>query len=959
MLIAPDLVKSVKSEMRKLLCLFSFVVAMFFANAQQYIGEYVQKLDGEWAFKIDPNDKGEREEWFKEGTDVSSWDKMAVPGNWDLRNEYSHYSGKAWYRISFTTRDISKEQVVRLLFEAVYHNSKVWLNGKLLGTNNSGFLPFEFDVSKQINFDKENSITVCADNGLRRGAIWNWGGIRRPVKLVATNTARIVGQRISSEINLNKKSAVVTIKLTIKNEAGQQTSLKGEVLLTNESGFQKALPFNRDVDAGTTTEVILSTVINGKQFHLWNCDDPFLYSSKVNIKNGTTILHESKAAFGLRKIEVDNVNYTFKLNGQPMRIMGFNLVPDDRTTGNTLPLWRVKEDVDLMKSMGGNLARLSHLPLHTEMFDYLDQKGILVFAEVPLWGYDQLVDRNNPLPKEWLARLISTHYNHPSIIGWSVGNEIGQVPGVNEYVSGAIKHAKELDSARLAVMVSHTASRTNNDPLQFSDMGLINGYGKAIGANADKVHGLYPNKLLFFTEYGYNQFTENLDGDLDAKAMMDSIRFKPYLMGGSLWTFNDYRSSYPGTKEFSENRAWGIVDVFRQKKKAWYSFQKEYAPVREFKVENVVTGSKAMATVSISPRKLLDLPAYTLDQYKLVWKVIAASGEVVSGGFKTLQRIQPGDATFSNAISWSMLENSYALTVSLSTPDNYNVIDTTIYFKKPSTPKIIYTAGFRTLMNNLGQNTAAMRIVFERNADACYHKLKYERNGKVKETPLTLNNYIDVSGLNVDDEYKLSLIAVNSFGESDPANTNLKIVTEYLPPIVLYTEPANNGFFVGYPSTDEDYRFEVQYTTKSGDYANAESLQTINKGVLFVPGLKNGQTYYYRMRSWKANNYISPWSNEIKVVPDGQQLPAPASILGIVKQGKDAMLFFQPQKKATGYTIDYRISGNDNWQQKTVNAAQINNYFLSGLDANKSHEFRMMTLNENGKSVYSEIKKSL
>src|SRR4029078_5473156 len=143
---------------------------------------------------------------------------------------------------------------------------------------------------------------------------------------------------------------------------------------------------------------------------------------------------------------------------------------------------------------------------------------------------------------------------------------------------------------RLAVMVSHTAPRGNNDPLQFSDIGLINGYGKNIGATADKIHELYPKKLLFFTEYGYNQFVENLDGDLDAKAMMDSIRWKPYLMGGSLWTFNDYRSSFPSTKEFSENRAWGIVDVFRKKKKAWYSFQKEYSPVREFKVENVVAG---------------------------------------------------------------------------------------------------------------------------------------------------------------------------------------------------------------------------------------------------------------------------------------------------------------------------------------------------------------------------------
>lgn len=941
--------------------LFLFILASFLseAKAQKNTGEYLQSLNGSWAFKTDPNDIGEEQAWFGETVNTSSWDSMPVPGNWDLRNEYSHYVGKAWYRTSFSIPAIRKEQVVRLLFEAVYHDSKVWLNGKLLGTNNSGFLPFEFEINKLLNYEKPNSLVVCADNTFRRGAIWNWGGIRRPVTLVATGSVRIVQQMISSQIDLDKKTAAISIKLFVKNTDASPVGLQGEVVLSNENGFEKTVPFAINVEAGNTAEAVVRTTINSKQLHLWSCDDPFLYQSKVRIKSSKGLIHENQAAFGLRKIEVDNINYTFKLNGQPMRIMGFNLVPDDRTTGNTLPLWRVKEDVDLMKSMGANMARLSHLPMHAGLLDYLDQKGILVFSEVPLWGYDQLADKNSPIPKEWLTRLINTQFNHPSIIGWSVGNEIGQYPGVNSYVSDAIKNTQELDSTRLAVMVSHTASRTNNDPLQFSDMGLINGYGKGIGSTVDKIHELYPGKLLFFTEYGYNQFTENLDGDLDAKALIDSIRFKPYLMGASLWTFNDYRSSFPGTKEFSENRAWGLVDVFRQKKKAWYSFQKEYAPVKEFKVENVVVGTKSTATVSISPRKLLDLPAYLLDQYKLIWRIVSIEGNIISGGFKTLPVIQPGDATLTYPIAWDMPDNAYALQVSLNSPQNYQLIDTTVFFKRPLAPKIIYTDGYRTMMNNLRANAAEMRVVFERNSSAGYYKLKYEKDGVVKETPLTLNNYINVPGLNIDEQYKLSVVAVNSTGESEPAPGNVKIETEYPAPLVFYTEPANNGFFVGYPSTDEDYIFQVQYTTKPGDYAGAETLQTSNKGVLFVPGLKNGETYYYRMRSWKSNNYTSPWSNEIKVIPDGGQLPAKPSVRGVVKQQKEAIVFFEPQKKSTGYILEYKISGTETWQQRTINASQIDSYFLNGLDPKKSYEFRMLTLNENGKSIYSDTVKSL
>src|SRR5690606_11419068 len=128
------------------------------------------------------------------------------------------------------------------------------------------------------------------------------------------------------------------------------------------------------------------------------------------------------------------------LNGEMIRPVGFNLVADDRTTGSTLPAWRFKEDVDIMKSAGANMARLSHQPLPKEFLDYLDEKGVMVFEEVALWGKDAMVGPNHAIPKEWLSRMIRVKYNHPSVIGWSVGNEIGRLddnPMVMEYVEGA------------------------------------------------------------------------------------------------------------------------------------------------------------------------------------------------------------------------------------------------------------------------------------------------------------------------------------------------------------------------------------------------------------------------------------------------------------------------------------------------------------------------------------------
>jgi beta-galactosidase len=933
----------------------SFIIIIGFSQQND---ERFLSLNGEWKFKTDPYGKGESLSWYNEDVNDNAWDSMAVPGNWDLRNEYSHYAGKAWYRTRFTAPSSWQTKSVRLFFEGVYHDSRVWLNGHLLGSNNSGFLPFEFEVSKWLNYNAPNTIAVCADNSFRRGAIWNWGGIRRPVTLKVTNAVRIVRHVISPVVDLKNLTAQVAVRLQIKNDETTPVSLVGVVELSDEKGFRKSLPFTVNVDAGKTAETIVRTTLSGKQVHLWNCDEPHLYRSKASIRNSSAPLDENNERFGLRKIEVDNNRYIFKLNGEPMRVMGFNLVPDDRTTGNTLPLWRIKEDIDLMKTMGANLARLTHLPIPEEMLDYLDEKGIMIFSEIPLWGYDQLVDKNNSIPKEWLKRMITSQYNHPSIIGWSVGNEIGHVSAAMEYVQSAIEYAKTLDSTRLAVMVSHTADRGVSDPINYSEMGLINKYGSAIGMLADKIHGLHPDKLLFYSEYGYGQLAEDLDADVNAKAMVDSLRYKPYLMGGSLWTFNDYRSAYPGTKEHSENRPWGVVDVFRQKKKAWFSFKKEYQPVRELAVNNFVRNKDASATITIKPRLALDLPAYPLQNYTLVWNICDENGIVQKGSFMNLPNIKPGDAAIEFPINWQMPADAFKLHVSLLSPLNYCVADTIIFLQKPASPEIIYAGSGRMQMNDLRENSGTLRVAFKKTETADYYKLRYGKNDLANETQATRNNYVVVSNLAFGDTYQVAITAVNSFGESEPANkTNVEIETDYPPPFITYTEAADKGFYVGYPTDQEDYLFQLQYTTIKGNYSTAPILQTDNKGVLFVPGLMNGKQYYFRMRRIKDNNYLTGWSEEHGIIPDGQQMPAKPNLQGVIRNNNEAILIFEPVKKAVGYTVNYRTQNAAEWKTIEINAADIKHFKITGLNRKQVYEFRMASKNVYGTSGFTETVK--
>ena len=836
-----------------------FSVCAAFAGNSAIRGETRISLNGLWNFKADYYNKGEDQAWFGGRFNDSGWDKLSVPGNWDIRNEYANYSGKGWYRTSFETPSEIKGKVVRLNFEAVGIDYKVWLNNELIADVKGGYFSNFIDISKKLKSGVKNILAVCVDNTFRSGAYWSWGGIRRPVTLFVNNSVFIKSAHITAIPDLKRGTAKVTLNVVVFNDS----LLKGKASLDYELSFA-----GKVIKSGNTTltlsglanqEANLEFPLAKKEVNLWHFDFPNLYTLKVKLKQGNNVVHEINERFGIRKAEI--ADGKFLLNGESVRAMGLNWVADDRLSGNTLPAELYKRDIDNMKSLGVNIARISHLPLPKEVYDYFDEKGIMIIAEIPLWGITNLTNPENPIARSWIKQLVNNHFNHPSIIGWCVGNEIGVISRntkVMEYGEKAIKYVKDsLDHSRIVVLVSHTANSQKEDPSQFGDFVPYNTYG-SWGNNVDKVHEYQPGKMIFVSECGTNLIGEDLNTSTgNFSKMLSEFRGREYLFGASLWTYNDYRSNFRSSdltwdSKVSQNRDWGLIDGYGNKKRAFEIIRKEFAPLRTFKAKKTEVGLE----VTLLPREKLDLPAYTLREYRLVCEEYGQDYKSTRKLEITLPVINPGDPQFTKLFDVKSAETAVsARKISVVSPTNFIMMDTTIYYAAPEKPVI------KAIFNN----GTRMRVVFDHVNFATEYRLQYgERNLNLKSVN-TIDRYIEVDkltdGVNFGKAYSVQLFAFNSFGETGSEIQTITIKGfDILPPVIKAVKAFQNGISIGYSSEKNEYLYKVQYSTSPNFSSDYHIIQTTTKGACYIPDLKPCVKYYVRMSVYEQFELQSPWS---------------------------------------------------------------------------------------------------
>ncbi len=577
--------------MKKIVCLFIFVVALYSCSKEVQPQELKPvSLNGNWQF-LASNSINE-EELFK--ASYNQWDTLQVPGNWDTRERYSEYVGKGYYQKTFSLPKNWKAKQVRLKFDAVYETTKVWLNGELLGDHIGGYTPFEFNITDKVDFNKENSVVVMADNTYKRGAWWAWGGISRDVTLMANDDVRLVYQHITSVPDFEKQTVDFTIKYKVENNGSTSASAK---IYAEIEGIHKD-SLSLTVEKESTAVSYLKFKKPLSDIELWHFNAPNLYQLNSTISIHTNEVDTASDKFGIRKFEVRGEQ--FFLNNEAVRMNGINRVHDHPVYGNTEPDELVLKDMLDIKSLGCNFSRLMHAPLSKNLLKVCDSIGFLLVEEIPVWGDDDpQTFPDNPLTKKWMKEMIERDYNHPSVVAWSVGNELRENDSIAatwpekkmtknqyDYANSMLDYVKELDPSRLKTYVTITTYRKGeigSEPYEKVDFISMNSYGSAV--ELTKItHDKFPGKPIFISEIGIGQIGPAPKGKLQDELVgyLKKLKDLPYVTGISLWSYNDYRSNYRGTPE-SGFREWGIVDEKRNKKEAYEQLKEiyDYWSIRE------------------------------------------------------------------------------------------------------------------------------------------------------------------------------------------------------------------------------------------------------------------------------------------------------------------------------------------------------------------------------------------
>jgi beta-glucuronidase len=488
-----------------------------------------------WRFAPDFHREGERLGFQTETFDARLWREVGVPSCFEAGcPSLDGYEGVCWYRRAFSLpADWGTRRVV-VRFEAVNYRAKVWLNGRFLGENRDGFLPFEFDISPTIRRPGSNLLAVAADNAHHEGDVpgnhtgWRgFGGILREVALIATDPLFVREARVLAAPNAKGGDASFTVRVANTSAAEASPAVELDILdpASQICGRFHAGPVALPAGAEHTFE--LGGHIPGAE--PWSPAKPMLYTAAIRLREGDRLADEQTVSFGFRRIQTTTDGLL--LNGQPIFLTGFNRHEDSPRTAMAPDPDLVRRDLEAMKEAGANMVRLCHYPHHPDTLALCDRLGLLVFAEVPLYFWNNAAEgkRTNEArcrtAARQLERLIARDYNHPSIVAWSVSNETREeVPEVAESNRRLIRHIRALDASRLCVHVSNRwVPHPNFDD---DDVICINAYpsmrrqpdgsGPAADGGARSaawwhthlaaLRAKYPGKPVLVTEFGYCSF---------------------------------------------------------------------------------------------------------------------------------------------------------------------------------------------------------------------------------------------------------------------------------------------------------------------------------------------------------------------------------------------------------------------------------------------------------------------
>ena len=588
--------------------------------------------------------------------DDSAWQQVDLPHDYSITQKYSQSNeaesaylpgGTGWYRKSFTIdRDLAGKRIA-INFDGVYMNATVWFNGVKLGTHPYGYSPFSFDLTGNAKFGGENTIVVKVENRLPSSRWYSGSGIYRDVTLTVTDGVHVGnnGVAIKTPSLATQNGGNVTMNLTTKvandTEAAANITLKQTVFPKGgktDAAIGTVTTASKSIAAGASADV--TSTITAASPKLWSIKNPNLYTVRTEVLNGDTVLDTYDTEYGFRWTGFDATS-GFSLNGEKVKLKGVSMHHDQGSLGAVANRRAIERQVEILQKMGVNSIRTTHNPAAKALIDVCNEKGVLVVEEVfDMWNrskngntedygkwFGQTIagdnavlggDKDETWAKFDLTSTINRDRNAPSVIMWSLGNEMmeGISGSVSDFPATSAKlvaWTKAADSTRPMtygdnkIKANWNESNTMGDNLTAN--GGVVGTNYSDGANYDKIRTTHPSWAIYGSETAsainsrgiYNRTTGGAQssdkqltsydnsavgwGAVASSAWYDVVQ-RDFVAGTYVWTGFDYLgeptpwngtgSGAVGSWPSPKNSYFGIVDTAGFPKDTYYFYQSQW-----------------------------------------------------------------------------------------------------------------------------------------------------------------------------------------------------------------------------------------------------------------------------------------------------------------------------------------------------------------------------------------------
>jgi beta-galactosidase len=445
------------------------------AAEQQPSSRQVIPLEKEWKFMNADMEGGELP-----ATPDSGWQTVTVPHDWAISGAFDKsvdmlefnvpadggrttvqitgstgalpHVGVGWYRKALEIPASFEHKRIHIEFDGAMSHARVFLNGEYVGEWPYGYASFGFDLTPYVKIGQDNILAVRLENKPNSSRWYPGAGIYRHVTLVVTDQVHVKqwGTSITTP-DIDHGVGTVLIAATILNHSGEQREVSVETRIISDDGITVAT-INTAVEAGT--ETCVNQQLTVPEPRLWSVDHPILYTAVTRILEKGKELDRYTTPFGFRYFEFTS-DRGFFLNGERVHLNGVCLHHDLGPLGAAVNLSSLRHRLLMLQSMGCNSIRTSHNPPAPEMLELADEMGFLVMDEAfDEWKHPKCENGYNTLWDEWAERdmvaLIHRDRNHPSVIMWSIGNEVQEqgIEGGEKYCQMLVDICRREDPSR-------------------------------------------------------------------------------------------------------------------------------------------------------------------------------------------------------------------------------------------------------------------------------------------------------------------------------------------------------------------------------------------------------------------------------------------------------------------------------------------------------------------------------